>query len=268
MTTDKNDIRDIGDKPINILLEIDYNTYKNKIKTNIFKHYTKIYEIFSEEFNDNLIKMYILLKKELLEKKLYIKYIKTILELCKQLDIINYIDQQEYFITIIKLFNIFLLIKEINKEHEKEETYLKFIDINYMNNKIVECIIFISKDNIIGEIFLLFINKKNKYTQRYIIALSEKLSVDFFMYWSSQDLYELIINNINITKNRLLISIKKYKYEFINLYEKKTNILKKLYSDQTYSKLILKYKLDNKNTLFNELIKDIEAINKKFNTLK
>jgi len=98
--------------------------------------------------------------------------------------------------------------------------------------------------------FFEFINNKNKYYKKNILLLSEKLSFDLFMYWSSNDLYKIITNNTNITKNKLILSLKKYKNDFINSYERNTNTLKKLYLDQTNSKLILKYRLCKDNLLF------------------
>ena len=59
--------------------------------------------------------------------------------------------------------------------------------------------------------------------------------------------------------------MKKYKKEFIKSYGYKTGILKNLYQDVINTKLVLKYKLLKNNELFNDLIKDLESINKQFN---
>ena len=61
-----NDIKaNANKKTINVHLDIDYNTYKNKIKKYIFAHINVIYDIFDEEFIDNFVKLYILYKKNL-----------------------------------------------------------------------------------------------------------------------------------------------------------------------------------------------------------
>jgi hypothetical protein len=277
MTQDKNELKNNNDKKtINVYLEMDYNTYKNKIKNFIFEHFKLILEIFDENFNDNLVKLYILHKKNLLENY-HIEFATLIIDFCNYLNSLNYIDQQEYFIVTLKLFNIFLFSFKIKKNSINSSTsdnnsinfnkvqlignkYIKLINIELLTKNIFKCIELISKNNIIIEIFLLFINNKNKYYKKNILLLSEKLSFDLFMYWSSNDLYKIITNNTNITKNKLILSLKKYKNDFINSYERNTNTLKKLYLDQTNSKLILKYRLCKDNLLFAELMKDIKSI--------
>ena len=81
------------------------------------------------------------------------------------------------------------------------------------------------------------------------------------MYWKSDELYDILINNINISNNRLLSSIKKYKNDFKKSYNYKVNILKEIYIDQINTKLIIKYKLVKNNQLFDELIKDMNNVN-------
>lgn len=277
----KNDMENNTDKKmVNIHLDIEYNTYKKKIKKYIFEHMETIFNIFSDEFNENLIKLYILFKKNLLEK-VYLEYINLLIDLCQYINCLEYIDQEEYFYIILKLFNLKLLIEKLEKQNIKQEDddksvdlnnvqligdkYLKLINFNVLNNNINECINIISKKNIIVEAFLIFINGQNKHSKKNIIYISEKLSLDFFMYLSPEEIYKKIINNIGITKNKFLNSMKKYKSEFIKSYDHKTKLLKNLYIDQINIKFILKYKLINKNSFFGELLKDITAINLQFN---
>lgn len=258
----KNDIHNTNKTVINVHLDMEYNTYKKKIKKYIFEHIEIIFNIFTEEFNDNLIMFYILLKKKILEEQ-NIKYINSLIDIIKYMSSLEYIDQEEYFNIIIKLVNINILIN-IMKKTQLNNKYLKLIDFRIINDKIIECINLISKENVILELFLIFINKHNTNTQNNIIYMSEKLSLDFFMYWSSEDIYELITKNISSKNNVLLMSLKKYKNEFINTYNQKSEILKKLYNDQINAKYSIKYKLNIKNKLFNELIKDMDSINNKF----
>lgn len=286
MSSKQNDLNN-GKKIINVFLEMDYNIYKSKIKKYIFEHIQKIFEIFNEELNDNLTKLYILHKKDLLEND-YLKYTEILIEFCKYINSLDYIDQQEYFIILIKMLNIFVLIKKINKEENKAngtninenntnnivnlsnvrmvgDKYIKLIDLKLINKRILECISLISNENIIVEIFLLFITNKNDNSKKNIIFVSEKLAIDFFMYWSAYDIYKFIMTNINSNKNKLIHSMKKYRNEFINSYEHKMNILKNLYFDQINTKLILKYKITKNNIAFDELIKDIGTIDIKLN---
>jgi hypothetical protein len=273
-------INNTNKKTINVHLDIDYNIYKNKIKKYIFVHISLIYNMFNEEFIDNFVKLYILYKKDLLESKNK-KYAKLLIDFYIYLKSVEHIDQKEYFLITIKLLNIFILIQEkltIDLQAETDDKsidlcqvrlvgdkYIKLINLPLLNKKISDCINQIAKENIVIEIFLLFINKKNKNSKKNIIFIGEKLSFDFFMYWNSDELYNIIIKNISISSNRLLMSIKKYKTEFKKSYNYKIHILKDIYIDQINTKLILKYKIIKNNKLFDELIKDINSINLELN---
>jgi hypothetical protein len=275
-----NDLNNTNKKTINVHLDIDYNIYKNKIKKYIFVHINLIYNMFDEDFIDNFIKLYILYKKDLLESNNKI-YAKLLIDFYSYLKSVEHIDQQEYFLIIIKLLNIFILMRtKLNIDLQVElddksidlcqvrlvgDKYIKLINLSLLNKKISDCINKIAKENIVIEIFLLFINKKNKSSKKNIIFIGEKLSFDFFMYWNPDELYNIIIKNISISSNRLLKSIKKYKTEFKKSYNYKINILKDIYIDQINTKLILKYKLVKNNKLFDELIKDINSINLELN---
>lgn len=266
-------------KTINIFLDIDYNTYKNRIKKYIFSHVNFMYDIFDENFNDNFAKLYILYKKDLLEKKEKI-YGNMLIDFYNCLKSIDCIDQEEYFYLIMKLLNIYIFIqKNINFKEETlldngifdiknvrlvGDKYIKLINLKLLDEKISECINKIAIDNIVIELFLLFIGKKNKHTKKNIMFIGEKLSIDYFMYWDSVELYKIIKKHINICNNRLLSSIKKYKNIFYKSYNFKRDALKDLYLDQINTKLILKYKFLKDNNLFNELVNDINAIDKEF----
>ena len=78
-------------KTINIFLDIDYNTYKNRIKKYIFAHVNLMCDIFDEEFNDNFAKLHILRKKNLLEN--CSKFEKESLPLFKE-QLLSYIENE------------------------------------------------------------------------------------------------------------------------------------------------------------------------------
>ena len=279
MSNDKNELNNTDKKEINIFFEIDYNNYKNKIKKYILNHFRMIFEIFDEEFNDNLIKLHILYKKNLLQKN-YVKFINTLIDFSNYLYNLKLVDQEEYFLTILKIVNILLLYNKLNisnLEIEKSEQielnkveligdkYIKLIDFKVIYKKINDCISIISEENTIVKIFILFIDKKNIHTKKNIILVGEKLSLDFFVYWTSTELYKLIMKHVKISKNNLFFSMKKYKEDFLKSYELKINILKKIYTDEINNKYMLKYKLELNNNYINELINDTNAINLKFN---
>ncbi len=271
-------------KTINMFFDIDYDNYKERIKKYIFTHIDLMYNIFDEEFNDNFAKLYILYKKELLENNDK-QYTNMLIDFYIYLKEINRIDQEEYFYLIMKLLSIYIYNQKINNETINHKTinhktnsaeidlknvklvgnkYIKLINLNLINGKINDCVTKIANDNIVMELFVLFIKKENKHTKDNIIFIGEKLSMDYFMYWDSEELYEIIKNHISTYNNRLFASIKKYKNEFIKSYNYKMSTLKELYLDQMSTIYTLKYKFMKENKLFNELITDINAINDEF----
>jgi hypothetical protein len=278
-----NDLKNNSNKKtINIFLDIDYNTYKNRIKKYIFDHITYMYNIFDEEFNDNFAKLYILYKKDLLENKDKM-YGSMLIDFYNCLKLVDNVDQEEYFYLIMKLLNIFIFIEKNIDSETKTTTdnendtfelksvklvgtkYIKLINLKVINNNIRECVNKIVKENVVMELFVLFIRKENKRTKENIIFIGEKLSMDYFMYWDSIELYKIIKSHIKNSKNRLFTSIKKYKNDFYKSYNYKTNVLKDLYLDQVNTKLILKYKFLKNNDIFNEFVNDIDSIDKKIN---
>lgn len=276
MTNDLNPNNKGNRKSINIFLDIDYNIYKNKIKPYIFAHINLVYDMFDEEFIDNFVKLYILHRKDLLESD-YKTYGNLLIDFYNYLKSIETIDQEEYFILIIKLLNIYIFIldkitidtKSISDDKSIDfgkvklvgDKYIKLINLSLLNNKITNCIKQIGKENVVVEMFLLFVHKENKKSKKNIMFIGEKLSWDFFTYWKSDELYKIITSNINVTDNRLLHAIRKYKKYFFKSYTYKVNILKNIYFDQINTKIILKHKLVKDNKLFNELVRDISAIN-------
>jgi hypothetical protein len=271
-----NDIKNNSNKKtINIFFDIDYNSYKNRIKKYIFAHINFMYDIFYEEFNDNFAKLYILYKKDLLENREK-KYVLILIDFYNCLKNVDCIDQEEYFYLIMKLLNIYIFIQKYPKEQVENSVfdlknvklvgnkYIKLINIKLLNDDITKCVEKIAIENIVMKLFILFLKKKNKHTKKNIVFIGEKLSMDYFMYWDSNELYKIIKTHTNNSKNRLLSSIKKYKNDFYKSYNYKTDELKELYLDQVNTNLILKYKFMKENKLFNELIIDIDAIDKEF----
>ena len=59
-----NNIENISSENINLSCYTEYSDYKKKLINNIFEQLNIIYELFDEKFNDDLVKIFILLKKK------------------------------------------------------------------------------------------------------------------------------------------------------------------------------------------------------------
>ena len=251
---------------INAIFSIDYEDYKINIIKEIFKQLDIIISLFNEEFNDNLIKIYILYKKKLLNEY-EISIIKNTYMLCKNLIKLNYVDQEEYLNIIILLINLHISFYKYNKHKEKYSTnnynnYKNLINIDMLILNLSSCIVKLSDNNMLFKNLLENINSSNKNN---IINLAEILCDDYFMYLNQNEMYKFILNSFSSTKNKINYNIKKYKIEFEKTYEYKQKKLKEIYTDQVqiHSKLVKKFKYQITNPLLNELCKDFYTIHKK-----
>ena len=128
-------------KTINIFLDIDYNTYKDRIKKYIFAHINFMCDIFDEEFNDNFAKLYILHKKDLLEHNEK-RYGNTLINFYNYLKLVDRIDQEEYFYLIMKLLNIYIFIQNINIDTKNisDNTTFDVKNVKLIGNKYIKLI--------------------------------------------------------------------------------------------------------------------------------
>jgi len=287
-------------KNINIFFEIEYDIYKKTTIGHIFTQLNVICQIFNEEFNENLIKMYILYKKKLITDDITY-YLKNILDLYFYLEKLEHLDQEEFFFIISKLIKINIIIKNlqlddnlVNSANSANSTnssnssnlnqaklvgnkYIKLINLDLINNSITNCIKQLSTDNIIIELFLNLINTIDINNKQIIINLSEKLAIDYFMYWNYSEIYSLIKRSYKIQdniqhnaknktqnktqyKNPIIVAIRKYKHDFIKFYKLRAGVFNELYNDHVNSTLITKFKYENNNKVFKDLILDIKSI--------
>jgi len=164
-----------------ICADIEYDNYKKKIMKEIFKHLDIIFSLFNEEFNDNVTKIFILLKKNKLEKHLHNKLMK-LYELIFYINNIKIIDQKEYLLIILKIINLDIdsIVNEFSSYKFTSLLNLSYIvdNINNIKNLITQ------KNFLIAKIFLLkkHINTNNE--QKIIKKISNILSKDFFNYYN------------------------------------------------------------------------------------
>jgi len=247
---------------ISISCDIEYNNYKNKLLKEMIKQINYIYNIFDEELNDNLIKLYILIKKNKLENNLS-NLINIIYEF------VEYIKNIKYITPIIFLELILLLIKtniSMSKIYELfiNTKYKDLVDIKIINIKFDKLISELCNNNLlINNLYKLRKSKiENKEEIKNMIKELVYSLSDFYIYYKSNDIIELLNMKLKIINydNNITNNISKFKKKFINEYDKKYIKFMDLYSDIS-SETLLKYKYINKNKNFNELIKDIESLN-------
>jgi hypothetical protein len=243
---------------ISVYLDMDFELYKEKIKQIIFKHLGFIYEIFSEEFNDNFVKFFILYKKGLINSN-YKKYVYSLINFFDLIINIQILDQEEYFSLLIKLINVY--VYAINFSLAQESKYIKMINIDLMNQQIISCVKKITEDNVVFQLIIMFINNKNTETKKNIIYIGEKLSFDLFVYFSAKELFVKITNEMDENNNLFIYNLKKYKHNFINSYKVNSIMLKDLYFEQNIKFSITKYLIEMPKKIL-ELSSDINLVKK------
>lgn len=252
-------LNEVKDKQIiSTYLDIDYEVYKNKIKIIMLNHINLIYKIFTEDFSDNFVKLFILYKKQLLESQ-YRKYVKSIINFYNYLENLSLYDQEEYFCLILKLLNVYSQI--INLKIDNSNKYIKLIEVNLINEQIIKCVELISKENTVIELIVLFINKKNTQTKNNIIYVGERLSFDMFVYYSGKELFLKIIYELGEKNNLFVDYLKKYKKDFILSYKSNSQMLRDLYFEQNLEFPIVKYLLEIPQNI-KEVAKDLSLIKK------
>jgi hypothetical protein len=235
---DKNDIfnnmyNQINLSNINLIYNIDYLTYKKKLINLIVIDLELIFNSFNEEINDILINIYILKKKYKISNDNFLIF-KIIYDLIFMLNKIIFIDQEEYLLILLYIYKINILTKKINIFFNNF-IFKELIDYKLLITTINNLFEKLCKNNIILNIFCSIINLKDeKLIKNNIIILSKILSIDYFMYYNSRNIYNKIMNNIldltNLIKDNLddqlgdridipSIILKKNEFLFLNLYE-------------------------------------------------
>jgi len=257
---------------ISISYEIEYNKYKKKLIKQIFSQLDILFNMFDEEFNENIVKVYIMLisNKIPLEIK---KYIIFFYELINELNNIEHIDHLEFLNIIFILVKIIKSIGNIDSCINKNSQITKYINWNLIKEKFTNCVQILSYNNRIIELLiklsdtdLKLIKINHETIKRNVIDLANILSFDFFMYYSSSNMLKIVFkkmlletNDIENIENTCSIILAKYKKYFINQYREKYECYVDIYYDIKNSN-ISKYKYNKKNNNFNELIKDILSV--------
>jgi hypothetical protein len=188
---------------------------------------------------------------------------------------LEHIDQNEFLNIILKLVKIYKIIILVNldiKDGKIESEVIQYINWEILNNKLINCIDEMKKTNKILESLI----ELNKYSiendkhhtliKEYINKLSILLAYDFFMYYSSTEIYKILYKKLSFNsdttsiQNKLSLIIIKYKKYFLQEYRKKYNLYKDLY-DEILKSNISKYKLNISNDNFKELVNELSVIN-------
>ncbi len=252
--------------------DIEYSSYKKKLIKQIFSQLDILYELFDEEFNENMVKVYIMLTNNKIpnEIKLFVVYF---FELISDLNNIEHIDHYEFLNIIIILIKINKSIIPIDEWIQKNIIITKYVNWNLIKNKFNDCIKILSSNNKVVNLLiklsdydLKILQISHEHIKKNIIELSDVLSFDFFMYFSSTKILKylfkkLIIdgNDIYSKYNTCSILLSKYKKYFITRYREKYECFIEIYYDIINSS-VSKYKYNKKNNNFDELIKDILSI--------
>lgn len=282
----------IYEKQNDINIEIIYNTsyiiYKKKIFSLAIKNnFDLITNLFDENICDILINIYILKKKNKISDKQFIIF-KIIFEFAEKLNNINFIDQENFILILVDLYklnNICIFIENFFDKY----LFKELIDYKIFIDKINYIFLEIKKDNFLFTIFdEIYENYKlnnydisNTNIKNLILKLAKKLSFDLFMFYDSEDVFNILISSFNIfdllnfelnptdinnlhseliNKNKNILNIlKSNKKTFLKEYSINSNKYFDIYSNDI--ELYIKFKI-NKNLLVEELIKNIIYIDK------
>lgn len=261
---------------INLIYYTDYLTYKKKLIKNIINDIELIMNFFSEEINDIIIKINILKKKNKINNDEY-KIFESVYELIDSINIIDFFDQDDFLNVLLILFKIKLSIDKIIIFFD----YFKFrdlIDIKFFTDRFNELFDNISKNNIfLKTLMIILLRPDENIALCEIKNLAKQISIDFFMYYDSIDLFDKIllsidkINKIKITTNLKNNKIDKKKLTevyfkllknnknvFVNEYNYYVNKHLEIYSNYEFE-LKIKFKLKKKQNII-KLIENLTYI--------
>lgn len=281
MDNDPDNLNNYNNNSNSIVLfnyDIEYSNYKKKIIREIFAQLDYIFQIFDEKFNENIVKIYILILKNKIPENILTEIL-IFFEFISDLKDLEFIDQYEYT-------NIILDLAKINKSLDKINNFIvtKFEpDIfNLINWKIIKekfdlIIKVISHNNLllntlikIDSYNIALIKIHHEEIKIFIRKLADIVSFDFFMYLSSSKMFKflykkLFINkkNINDSSNNLAILLIKYEKYFIEQYKLKYELFGEIYFDIKIAN-ISKYKYVKKNKYFEELFLDIRSVDNSY----
>lgn len=261
---------------IKFIYDISYLTYKKKIFTSIInENFKLIISLFDENICDILINICILKKKNKITEKEFIMF-KVIFDYVEKINNIVYIDSENFFLLLMdfyKLKNLSVIIDIFFENY----IFKDLINYKMLTNKII-----LIYNKLSEKILLLRIydelNKTNNFNiiKNKIIYLAKKISFDLFMFYNSQNIFEIILDNflyienfhINgefknnsfqiINENKNLLNIfETHKIHFMKEYDKSTKKYFDIYSNDI--ELYIKFKINNTN-IINKFIENITYI--------
>jgi hypothetical protein len=249
-----------GDSIINLSYDIEYYNYRIFVIEQISKQYDIIFNIFDDSLNENLVKLYILVKKDKLNEESN-KYIDSIFELIFELKNINKISGIIFLNMIISILKIIIIIPNLIESLNKTK-YNKLIDIEIIKLKFTFLIEELSKNNLLIYNLNKLLTVKNNIDEiKKIIELITKiLASEYFMEYKSLDILRLINNKLKIIKNNsILQNILKFKNKIIYEYDNLSLKYNDLYNDIN---IMINddhvYKISN--NYFLEMLTDIKMI--------
>jgi len=263
-------------------IEIDYDIYRKTLLNGIILELDKIFSIFNEENNSILIKLLIINKKIVNEKNKYILNIFSdfIISLKKINN--NLLDQKEYLEIILNLINMYsfidnieiFLIKLLEEVNNKINFLILFENLKKLfeeikiNNKLfyllcklidkekIKSIKIYNKnkvlidDNIKKEMI-----KYKKEIDKIILNISIILVKDYFVYYNSFEMLQILCNNTIINNKSILLDIlnnnnSNFQDIYIYCHEK----YNKVYNNEKEKLAKCKYII--KNEKFNDFLND------------
>jgi hypothetical protein len=251
---------------INLIYYIDYLTYKKELIKNITNDIDLVINFFSEEINDIIIKILILKNKNKINSKEY-KIFEPIFELIDLIKIIDFFDQEDFLNLLLILFKIKISIEKINIFFDNFK-FGDLVDIKIFIDGFNELFNKISKNNIFLKTLIIIISTSNENIILCEIKnLAKQISIDFFMYYNSTNLYDKILTNIekinkinliaNSINNKIEIKksegvyyklLKNNKNVFVNEYDYYINKHLEIYSNHEFE-LKIKFKLKKKQNI-------------------
>jgi hypothetical protein len=251
-----------SDYIINLSYDIEYYNHRIFVIEQISKQCDMIYNIFDDLLIENLVKLYILSKKNKLDEQCNL-YINIIFDFINKLKNINKLSNILFLDIILLLIKIILilpyLIELLNNTIYKELLNLKIIKIKF---------IFLLDELCKNNLLIFNLNKLSKKIdddieiKKIIECIIKILVCDYFMYYNSSDILKLINDKLKMINNNFLLNnILKYKKKIVNEYNELYIKYTDLYTDINIIDN-KDYKYDIKNNIFLEMIKDIKIINK------
>jgi hypothetical protein len=264
---------------VNVFYDIEYNSYKKKLMRDIFIQVDTIFNIFDKNFNDNMIKLFIIFKKNKIKNDNAKYLVLSLYDFIVELNNLEHIDQNEFLNLILKLIKIYIILQTTNSDIKKgiiDDEIIQFINWEIINNKIITCINDMKKNNKIISIMIELSNQDfdeqndNENIKNTIKNVAGLLAYDFFMYYTSTEIHKTLYKKVSVNSdvssklNKLGIIIIKYKKYFIKEYREKYHLYVELY-DEVIKSNISKYKVEEKNSVFEDLVTELIAINSKLN---